>query len=160
MLKRVKIIPFSVVFQYQGLYFPLSWSTPPPPGKEWLKILKRMHFLAQNFIAVIQKFHCSDTGWVNADLYLEWFKFFLLNIPPIPNQYYLLKMVMHLTSLSEAGDVIDLEDYNDLFFRCLCRAPVGLCYKATGDVYWTEVDKNLHMLAAIGASAARWLFLF
>ena len=24
----------------------------------------------------------SDTGWINADLFLEWFKFFIKNIPP------------------------------------------------------------------------------
>lgn len=24
----------------------------------------------------------SDTGWINADLFLEWFKFFINNIPP------------------------------------------------------------------------------
>ena len=27
-------------------------------------------------------FHCSSKGWINTELYLEWFKFFLANIPP------------------------------------------------------------------------------
>ena len=27
-------------------------------------------------------FDCSENGWINQDLYLKWFKFFLVNIPP------------------------------------------------------------------------------
>ena len=28
-------------------------------------------------------FTCSDNGWINSDLYLEWFKFFLNHISPV-----------------------------------------------------------------------------
>ena len=27
-------------------------------------------------------FHCSDNGWITQELYLQWFEFFLANIPP------------------------------------------------------------------------------
>ena len=61
------------------------------------------------------QFHCSDTGWVNADLYLEWFKFFLSSIPPA--RPVLLIEDGHASHISI--DVIELARKNEVYLLCL-----------------------------------------
>ena len=61
------------------------------------------------------QFHCSDTGWVNADLYLEWFKFFLSSIPPA--RPVLLIEDGHASHISI--EVIELARKNEVYLLCL-----------------------------------------
>ena len=60
-------------------------------------------------------FNCSDSGWVNADLYLEWFKFFLSSIPPA--RPVLLIEDGHASHISI--EVIELARENAVYLLCL-----------------------------------------
>ena len=60
-------------------------------------------------------FGCSKTGWVNQDLYIEWFRFFISLIPAI--RPVLLVMDGHCSHMSL--EVIQLAQENDIHLLCL-----------------------------------------
>ena len=60
-------------------------------------------------------FDCSDNGWINQELYLRWFKFFIANIPSA--RPILLIQDGHGSHLSLA--VIRLARENDIHLLCL-----------------------------------------
>lgn len=60
-------------------------------------------------------FHCSNKGWVNSELYLDWFKFFLANIPPA--RPILLIEDGHSSHISI--EVIELARSNNVYLLCL-----------------------------------------
>ena len=60
-------------------------------------------------------FDCSDNGWINQELYLRWFKFFIANIPSA--RPVLLIQDGHGSHISL--DVIRLARENDASFLCL-----------------------------------------
>ena len=60
-------------------------------------------------------FDCSDNGWINQELYLRWFKFFIANIPPA--RPVLLIQDGHGSHISL--DVIRLARENDVSLLCL-----------------------------------------
>ena len=60
-------------------------------------------------------FEHSDNGWVNADLYVEWMKFFIANIPPA--RPVLLIQDGHGSHVSI--DVIELARANNIHLLCL-----------------------------------------
>ena len=57
----------------------------------------------------------SDTGWINADLFLEWFKFFIKNIPP--TRPVLLIQDGHSSHVST--ELVDLARENNIYLLCL-----------------------------------------
>ena len=57
----------------------------------------------------------SDTGWINADLFLEWFKFFINNIPP--TRPVLLIQDGHSSHVSI--ELVELARKNDIYLLCL-----------------------------------------
>ena len=59
-------------------------------------------------------FKCSETGWINKDLYLEWFQFFLQNIPP--TRPVLLLQDGHSSHISI--ELIELARQNDVHLLC------------------------------------------
>ena len=60
-------------------------------------------------------FSCSDNGWVTHELYLEWFRFFLANIPP--TRPVLLIEDGHSSHISM--EVIELARCNNIHLLCL-----------------------------------------
>ena len=65
--------------------------------------------------AVVQTLFCnSPNGWINNDLFLQWFKFFLANIPTRP---VLLIMDGHGTHMSI--ELIELARSNGVHLLCL-----------------------------------------
>ena len=60
-------------------------------------------------------FSNSPSGWINDDLFLQWFKFFLTNIPP--TRPVLLIMDGHGTHMST--ELIELVRSNDVHLLCL-----------------------------------------
>ena len=60
-------------------------------------------------------FVTSKNGWINTTLFLQWFQFFLRNIPPI--RPVLLTMDGHSSHISI--EVIQLARDNDIHFLCL-----------------------------------------
>ena len=60
-------------------------------------------------------FSCSDNGWVTHELYLEWFRFFLANIPP--TRPVLLIEDGHSSHISM--EVIELARCNNIHVLCL-----------------------------------------
>ena len=60
-------------------------------------------------------FECSDSGWINEELYTKWFKFFLTNIPP--TRPVLLIEDGHSSHISI--DVIKLARDNGIHLLCL-----------------------------------------
>lgn len=60
-------------------------------------------------------FRSSETGWINSDLYLEWFKFFIEHIPP--TRPVLLITDGHASHLSI--ELIELARANGIFLLCL-----------------------------------------
>ena len=60
-------------------------------------------------------FHCSSKGWINTELYLEWFKFFLANIPPA--RPVLLIEDGHSSHISI--ELIELAQSNQVYLLCL-----------------------------------------
>ena len=59
-------------------------------------------------------FRCSETGWINKDLYLEWFQFFLQNIPA--TRPVLLLQDGHSSHISI--ELIELPRQNDVHLLC------------------------------------------
>ena len=59
-------------------------------------------------------FKCSETEWINKDLYLEWFQFFLQNIPP--TRPVLLLQDGHSSHISI--ELIELACQNDVHLLC------------------------------------------
>ena len=57
----------------------------------------------------------SDTGWINADLFLEWFKFFIKNIPP--TRPVLLIQDEHSSHVSI--ELVELARENNIYLLCL-----------------------------------------
>ena len=57
----------------------------------------------------------SDNGWINSDIYLEWFKFFLRSIPPV--RPVLLIQNGHTSHISI--ELIELARANDVCILCL-----------------------------------------
>ena len=60
-------------------------------------------------------FECSDSGWINEELYIKWFKFFLAKIPP--TRPVLLIEDGHSSHISI--DVIQLARDNGIHLLCL-----------------------------------------
>ena len=60
-------------------------------------------------------FECSDNGWINEELYIKWFKFFLAKIPP--TRPVLLIEDGHSSHISI--DVIQLARDNGIHLLCL-----------------------------------------
>ena len=60
-------------------------------------------------------FKCSDNGWITQELYIEWFNFFLKNIPP--TRPLLLIEDGHSSHVSI--EVIELARKNDVHLLCL-----------------------------------------
>lgn len=60
-------------------------------------------------------FHSSESGWVNKDIYLNWFHFFLKNIPP--TRPVLLIQDGHASHISI--ELIELARANDVHLLCL-----------------------------------------
>ena len=60
-------------------------------------------------------FQCSDSGWVNTELFIQWFKFFLNVIPPA--RPVLLLLDGHASHVSI--DVIEVAHANDVHMLCL-----------------------------------------
>ena len=60
-------------------------------------------------------FHCSDSGWVNGELFVEWLKFFIKMIPPF--RPVLLLLDGHASHISI--EVIELARSNDIHMLCL-----------------------------------------
>lgn len=58
---------------------------------------------------------CSDKGWVNQELYLTWFKFFIAHIPPARP----VLLIQHGHSSHVSLDVITLARDNDVHLLCL-----------------------------------------
>ena len=61
------------------------------------------------------QFECSEKGWVNQELYLKWFRFFIANIPPA--RPVLLIEDGHSSHMSL--EVIKLAQDNDIQLLCL-----------------------------------------
>ena len=59
-------------------------------------------------------FRCSESGWINKDLYLEWFQFFLQNIPT--TRPVLLLQDGHSSHISI--ELIELARQNDVHLLC------------------------------------------
>jgi len=60
-------------------------------------------------------FKNSESGWINGELYIEWFKFFLQHIPPV--RPVLLLQDGHASHISI--DLIELAKANDVHLLCL-----------------------------------------
>ena len=60
-------------------------------------------------------FTCTDSGWINQEKYLEWFKCFLKNIPP--TRPVLIIEDGHTSHVSM--EVIKLAQDNDVHLLCL-----------------------------------------
>ena len=60
-------------------------------------------------------FHHSDSGWVNAELFIKWFEFFLKMIPPL--RPVLLILDGHASHVTV--DVVELARRNDIHMLCL-----------------------------------------
>ena len=60
-------------------------------------------------------FGCSNNGWIHQSLYLEWFKFFLRNIPPARP----VLIIEDGHSLHISMDVIKLAQENNMTLLCL-----------------------------------------
>ena len=59
-------------------------------------------------------FKCSETGWINKDHYLDWFQFFLQNVPP--TRPVLLLQDGHSSHISI--ELIELARQNDVHLLC------------------------------------------
>lgn len=57
----------------------------------------------------------SDSGWINADLFLEWFKFFINNIPP--TRPVVLIQDGHSSNVST--ELVELACENNIYLLCL-----------------------------------------
>ena len=60
-------------------------------------------------------FHCSDTGWVNAELFFKWLHFFVQSIPP--SRPVLLILDGHSSHISI--EVIEFAKSNDKHMLCI-----------------------------------------
>ena len=60
-------------------------------------------------------FHCSDSGWVNSELFYKWLEFFIKSIPP--SRPVLLLLDGHASHVSI--EVIELARSNDIHMLCL-----------------------------------------
>ena len=61
-------------------------------------------------------FHRSDSGWVNAELFLTWLQFFAQSIPPLRPIYFLFLMAIpHHMSI----EAIEFARSNDIHMLCL-----------------------------------------
>lgn len=60
-------------------------------------------------------FNCTDNGWVNGELFLQWFHFFVNSIPP--SRPVLLILDGHASHVSI--DVIELARSNQIHMLCL-----------------------------------------
>ena len=60
-------------------------------------------------------FHCSDSGWVNSELFYKWFEFFIQSIPP--SQPVLLLLDGHASHMSI--EAIELARSNQVHILCI-----------------------------------------
>lgn len=60
-------------------------------------------------------FHCSDTGWVNAELFLKWLHFFVESIPPSRPVLLILDGLSSHISI----EVIEFARSNDIHMLCI-----------------------------------------
>ena len=60
-------------------------------------------------------FHCSDTGWVNSELFLEWLRFFVQSIPP--TRPILLILDGHASHVST--EAIEFARSNEVHMLCI-----------------------------------------
>ena len=56
----------------------------------------------------------SDTGWINADLFLEWFKFFIKNIPPTRP----VLLIQDRQSSHVSIELVELARENNIYLLC------------------------------------------
>ena len=60
-------------------------------------------------------FECSDNGWINQELYIKWFKFFIEKIPPARP----VLLIQDGHSFHISLDVIQLARDNGVHLLCL-----------------------------------------
>ena len=93
----------------------------------------------------------SDSGWINADLFLEWFKFFINNIPP--TRPVVLIQDGHSSHVSI--ELVELACENNIHLLCLpshtshILQPLDIgCFKSKQTfpkpvirIFWKDLDK-------------------
>ena len=92
----------------------------------------------------------SDTGWINADLFLEWFKFFIKSIPP--TRPVLLIQDGHSSHVSI--ELVELARENNIYIYCVyhltlltfCNLSTSVVSKQTFPkavirTFWKDLDK-------------------